>query len=71
MSSIDDEASKLEEIQRELSLQAQLGKGSPEPPHDWDGVTCSECGGDIVPARLALGFHTCIDCQEYIERHGR
>lgn len=60
-----DHASDVEEAFREKALAAALRL---EPvPKDFDGETCTACGLDIVPARLALGKFRCVDCQAALE----
>ena len=38
------------------------------PPRHFDGKNCSECDEPIPILRLALAKHTCVYCQEEIER---
>lgn len=38
------------------------------PPPGFDG-SC-ECGEDVDPRRIALGYYRCLDCQTRIERRG-
>lgn len=50
---------RLEAI-RVASLQSKV-------PADFDGESCTECGGEIAAGRLALGKWVCIECQVTIE----
>ena len=36
------------------------------PPAGFDG-SC-ECGEDVDPRRIALGYYRCLDCQTRLER---
>lgn len=40
------------------------------PPDGYDG-TCQECGEDVPPARQALGFYNCVECQAAHEARQR
>jgi len=39
-------------------------------PVDYDG-TCPDCGIAVPPARVALAFYNCVDCQTEEERRTR
>ncbi len=59
MADILDHAQRLEEKQRELSLQAAQLQKKPSLKN------CIDCGIDIPEQRRALGGITrCIDCQQ-------
>lgn len=67
MADLADIAQDLIERRLEEDLRiAKLRRGAGTPA-DWDGETCYDCAGEIDPARLRLGYHTCIHCQEVRE----
>lgn len=33
----------------------------------WDGVSCFDCGEDLIEERLHLGRVRCVDCQSLAE----
>lgn len=64
MSDIADNADKEIETNLALDLALQLRAGKVVPPAGWDGHSCVDCDEEVrPPARLALGYFTCITCQ--------
>lgn len=64
-----DHASDVELAFREKAIEAV--RKTERPPADFDDKHCTECGGDIPEARLALGKFRCIGCQEIWERQSK
>ncbi len=61
---IEDQASDLEIVQREEAEQAIRRK----VPRGYGPPECRECGEEIPDARRAMGYSTCVPCQEQIEK---
>jgi hypothetical protein len=55
------------QVERGLAL-ARKSRGT--PPVGWDGRTCAECGEDVAPQRLTLGYFVCVECRTLKERRG-
>jgi len=64
-----DHASEVETVFRERAILAI--RRQEKPPADFDGENCTECGGDIPEARLALSKFRCVGCQEIWERQSK
>jgi phage/conjugal plasmid C-4 type zinc finger TraR family protein len=64
-----DDAKKIEELERERSIQAQLARPRPSGPSLSD---CKDCDMPIPQKRQALGGITrCVPCQSLIEQGQR
>ena len=63
-----DDATALQDLHTDLSLQAQLAKSNfSRNSKAW----CDECDGKIPPARMLLGGVTlCVECQTDKEKMG-
>lgn len=61
-----EQAERLAESEIRAGIERARVKESPPP--GFDGV-CG-CGELIPPARVALGYHRCINCQNLIENRG-
>lgn len=62
-----DMASDMEEAFREKAIeqvQSHLRQHHP----DFDGVTCLDCGEDMIELRLQMGRIRCVYCQNILER---
>lgn len=58
-----DRADRL--VEQEIASQlSRIEVPNPDDGREW----CEECGEQVEPARARLGYATCIDCQEMIER---
>ena len=64
-----DHASDVELAFREKAIEAI--RKTERPPEDFDDKHCTECGGDIPEARLALSKFRCVGCQEIWERQSK
>ena len=64
-----DRAQALEQRQRDQAIAAQLATARPTGP---SRTECLDCGGQIPPARQALGgMLRCVPCQSLFEKEGR
>lgn len=54
-------AAELELMQRQSGIERARKAANSERPPDFDG-TCPECGSDMDPARVAVGYYVCVDC---------
>lgn len=64
-------AAELEQWRRDIVLQAHRAVLNEPAPADFDGSTCTDCGGIIHPLRLGLGKFRCLECQQVREFRGR
>ena len=64
-----DHASDVELAFREKAIEAI--RKTERPPTDFDDKHCTECGGGIPEARLALSKFRCVGCQEIWERQSK
>ncbi|MEX5493182.1 TraR/DksA C4-type zinc finger protein [Pseudomonas asgharzadehiana] len=61
-----DDAKKIEELERERSIQAQLARPRPSGP---SLIDCMDCDYEIPAARRALeGITRCVPCQTIFEK---
>lgn len=68
MSDIADQADQEIETNIALFVALQRRRGTIVIPDDWDGL-CTACGEEITPEpRKALGYSTCLECQQDKER---
>jgi len=64
-----DNAKAIEELERELSIAAQLAKPRPSGP---SRSHCDDCDNEIPAARQALGgILRCVPCQSTFEKEAR
>lgn len=65
---LNEAAQRLQEATNEAALAAIRARAVPQIDPTFDGIHCIECEDDIAPGRRALGYITCIRCQERKER---
>lgn len=63
-----DDADRAQQRQeQELEAAIAAARGVPSW-HSDPVVVCVECGADIEPVRQDLGFNTCAECADWLER---
>ena len=66
-----DRASENEAILAEEGVARARMAAQPNPPKDWDGETCYECGNEMPKERLAMRWHQCVPCKSLIEKRSK
>jgi len=56
------------QIEIERSLQRTLDARQGDQAAAEPTVVCVECGNEIEPGRVGLGYITCIACAQWLER---
>lgn len=71
MPDIYDQAAEIEQMQRQIALDAQAAAYAAQPAVS--AYECEECGETIPEARRAAapGCRCCTACQQEIERYGK
>lgn len=65
-----DDAQVLNEMYLDRALKDNKAKRE-QPPADFDGENCTDCGEPIEPARIKINAFRCADCQQYKDRVDR